>query len=160
MAVRRPVQAAEHVHHRGFARAARAHDGHEFAVLDLQRHTAHGMHIHFAGVVNLVNLFEFDDERSFWFRFLMFCTTSHVTSAASAHTIAPIATVLAARPAQCESAPASIPPMGIMPPKTSAQMPITRPRISSEAPICNSVFVVEKNSSIPQPPIPSNTNAT
>ena len=44
------VEAAERVHQGGFARAARAHDGHEVAALDVQRDAAHGFHLDFAGL--------------------------------------------------------------------------------------------------------------
>ena len=47
-----------HVHQGGFARTARAHDRHEFAALNFQRDAAHGVDIHFAGVVNLVDILE------------------------------------------------------------------------------------------------------
>ena len=40
---------------------------------------------------------------------------------------------------------------GIIPPKMSAQIPITRPRISSGTIVCTVVFEVEKKSIIPKP---------
>src|SRR5580765_1488685 len=54
-------------------------------------------------------------------------TASHVTSAAPPQMTAPMA-IVRGTPSQCDNVPASSPPIGIMPPKTSAQMPITRPR--------------------------------
>ena len=61
IAAGRAVEAADHVHQRGFARAAGAHEGDKFAGQDFQRHAAHGMHLHLAGVIGLVDVFEFDD---------------------------------------------------------------------------------------------------
>ena len=58
---RRTVEAAEQVHERGLAGAARAHERHEFAAVNLDRDAAHGMHGNLAGVVDLVNLLDFDD---------------------------------------------------------------------------------------------------
>ena len=70
-------------------------------------------------------------------------TISHVTTPAPAQTSAPSATVHGT-PTAWDSNPDSIPPTGIMPPNTSAQMPMTRPRIASETPIWMSVLVVAK----------------
>ena len=58
---RRAVETAENVHQSGLAGTTRTHDGDEFALLDFQGDATHGVHIHFAGVVGLVNVFEFDD---------------------------------------------------------------------------------------------------
>src|SRR5205807_1179214 len=58
---RGPIQATQHVHQRRFSRSTGAHYRDKFARLDFERHTAHGMHVHFAGVVDFVNLLEFDD---------------------------------------------------------------------------------------------------
>src|ERR1035437_2788582 len=57
-------------------------------------------------------------------------TNNHATRAVEPQTTAPMATVHGT-PIQCETAPASKPPKGIMPPNISAQMPMTRPRIPS-----------------------------
>ena len=54
-AFRRAIQAAEHVHQRGFSRTARAHDGHEFALGDGQRNAAHRVNVHFAGTINFMD---------------------------------------------------------------------------------------------------------
>ena len=56
----RTIQGAQHVHQRGFARAAGPHDRHEFSGFDFQGDVAHRMHIDLAGVVDLVDLFELD----------------------------------------------------------------------------------------------------
>ena len=58
---RGPVEAAERVHHRGFARTARAHQRDEFALENFQRHAAHGLHLDLAGLVGLVDVLQFDD---------------------------------------------------------------------------------------------------
>ena len=60
-AFRRTVKAADHVHQGGFAGAARTHDGDKFAGQNLPRHAAHGVNVHFAGVIRLVNFDELDD---------------------------------------------------------------------------------------------------
>src|ERR1017187_10057145 len=70
-------------------------------------------------------------------------TVHHVARPAMAQIKAP--TVIAhGTPTACERKPDSRPPTGIMPPSTSVQMPITRPRIASETLVWMSVFVVEK----------------
>ena len=57
----RPVEAADDVHHGGLAGAAGAHERDELALGDFQRHAAHGVHIHLAGVVGLVDVLELND---------------------------------------------------------------------------------------------------
>jgi hypothetical protein len=56
-----PVEAADDIHQRGFARTARAHDGHELAGLNRQRDAAHGVNLHFAGLIDLANVLEGND---------------------------------------------------------------------------------------------------
>ena len=56
MAGRRPIEATQDVHQRGFTGTARTHERDEFAAFDFERHAAHGGHFHFAGVINLVYL--------------------------------------------------------------------------------------------------------
>ena len=60
---------------------------------------------------------------------------------------------------QCATDAASRLPSGIMAPKTSDQIPMTRPRISSGTMVCRTVFEVEKNSSIPNPANTMNISA-
>ena len=55
------VEAADHVHEGGFAGAAGAHEGDEFAGLDVECDAADGVHIYLAGVVGLVDVGECDD---------------------------------------------------------------------------------------------------
>ena len=62
-APRRAVEAAEQIHQRGLARAAGAHQGHEFAALDFERNAPHGVDGHLAGVVDLVEILDLDDSR-------------------------------------------------------------------------------------------------
>ncbi len=57
----RAIEAADGVHERGFARAARTHDGDEFARHDAQRDAAHGVDFHFAGLIDLLEIVERDD---------------------------------------------------------------------------------------------------
>src|ERR1035441_2407546 len=100
------------------------------------------MHIHLAGVVSLVDVLKLNDGTHVGvggFR----CTNNHVTRAAEPHTAAPMATA-PGTPSQCDRPPASKPPTGIMPPKTSAQMPMTRPRMPSATLNWMRVLVVEK----------------
>src|SRR6266850_292226 len=47
----------------------------------------------------------------------------------------------------------------IMPPNTNAQIPITRPRISSATLVWIRVFVVEKYNNMPHPPTARHTSA-
>ena len=61
-AFRRAVETTQQVHDGGFTRAARSHDGDKFAGGNLQRHASHGLHIHFARVVGLVNFLKLDDQ--------------------------------------------------------------------------------------------------
>ena len=61
MAVRRPVERADHVHQRGLAGAARTHDGDKFARQDFQRDAAHGVNVHLARVICLVDIVQLDD---------------------------------------------------------------------------------------------------
>ena len=63
-------------------------------------------------------------------------------------------------PTACDRNPDSRPPKGIIPPNTSAQMPITRPRIALDTLRWIRVLVVEKYSSIPQPPTARQTSAS
>ena len=58
---RRAVQATDDVHQRGFAGAAGAHHGDEFAGLDFQRDPAHRVDVHLPRPVHLVDVFQFDD---------------------------------------------------------------------------------------------------
>ena len=55
------VQASEGVHQGGLARTACAHDGHEFAALDVERHSPDRLHFHLAGLVGFHQLAEFYD---------------------------------------------------------------------------------------------------
>ncbi len=57
------VEAAQHVHQRGFARTAGAHDGHKVAPLDFQGDIAHGLQLDFAGVIGLGEVAELDHWR-------------------------------------------------------------------------------------------------
>jgi hypothetical protein len=52
----RSIQTAKEIHKGRFSGAARAHQGHEFAALNLERHSAHGLHFYFAGPIGLVNV--------------------------------------------------------------------------------------------------------
>ena len=61
-----PVETTDGVHQRALARAAGTHDGDEFAGQNVQRHAAHGVDVHFAGAVNLVDVRELDD-RAHWY---------------------------------------------------------------------------------------------
>ena len=61
IAAARTVQRADHVHQRAFAGATRAHERHEFARENFQRNPAHGMDVHFAGVIHLVDVRKLDD---------------------------------------------------------------------------------------------------
>ena len=54
-------------------------------------------------------------------------------------------------PNKFATAPASRLPTGIIMPKTSDQIPITRPRISSGTIVCRVVLEVAKNSNMPNP---------
>src|SRR5438477_166839 len=100
------------------------------------------MNIHLPRMVDLVDFLEVDDR-------VHVCaggfrrTFSHVTKAAPPQTTAPMAMVFGT-PIQWDRLPASKPPIGIMPPNTSAQIPITRPRILSATLVWIKVLVVEK----------------
>src|ERR1700676_1746231 len=50
---RRAVEATENIHESRLARAARAHERDEFALLDVQRDTAHRAHLHLTGMICL-----------------------------------------------------------------------------------------------------------
>src|SRR5438094_10189436 len=80
-----------------------------------------------------------------------------VTNADTAQTLAPDASAKGV-PSQCATAPASRLPSGIIAPKTSDHTPMTRPRISSGTIVCNTVFEVEKNRSMPKPAKRRNTS--
>ena len=58
-ALARRVQTADQVHQRRLARPGRPHDGDIFAALDLNRHTAEGMHLLGAHLVGLPEVDEF-----------------------------------------------------------------------------------------------------
>ena len=60
-AARRAIEAAEHIHQRGFSRAARAHEGDKLAPRNFQRNAAHGVHVHLAGAVGLVHVLQPND---------------------------------------------------------------------------------------------------
>ena len=66
----RPVQATEDVHQRRFARAAGAHERDEFASFDFQRNAAHGVHVHFAGAIDLVHVNEPNERTVVHVRFI------------------------------------------------------------------------------------------
>src|SRR6184192_3005531 len=57
----RPVQAPQHIHERRFPASARSHDGHKFAALNFQAHSAQGVHACFAQLVIFVNIFHAND---------------------------------------------------------------------------------------------------
>src|SRR5213595_2327503 len=84
---------------------------------------------------------------------------NNVTSADAAQMIAPNASAKGV-PAKCATAPASRLPSGIIAPNTSDHTPMTRPRISSGTIVCNRVFDVEKNNSIPNPAANRNRSAS
>ena len=50
------IETAKEIHKGRFSGAARAHQGDEFAALNLERHSAHGWHFHFAGAIGFVNV--------------------------------------------------------------------------------------------------------
>ena len=62
------VEASEHVHEGGFARAARAHDRHKIPALDFQVDAAHGFHLDFARPIRLGEIVELDDGCAVGFR--------------------------------------------------------------------------------------------
>ena len=49
------------IHQGRFARAARAHEGDEFAARNFQRNAAHGVHVDFAGAVGFVHVLQPND---------------------------------------------------------------------------------------------------
>src|ERR1039457_1399219 len=100
------------------------------------------MHVHLAGVVGLVDVLKLNYDVHAGVGGLR-RTNNHTPRAAEPQTPAPMATA-PGTPSQCERAPASMPPTGIMPPNTSAQMPMTRPRMPSATPNWIKVLVVEK----------------
>src|SRR5690606_22281230 len=54
----RAVEAAEHVHQRRLAGAARTHEGDEFALVDVERDAANGMNGNLARLVDLVDVLD------------------------------------------------------------------------------------------------------
>jgi hypothetical protein len=56
MTRRRPVETTQNIHKCGFSGTARTHKRNKFDAFDLQRHTAHGGHFHFACAVRLMNI--------------------------------------------------------------------------------------------------------
>ena len=58
---RRPIQAPQCIHEGGFARAARAHDGHELALVEFERDPADGVYFYLAGIVDPMDVLEFND---------------------------------------------------------------------------------------------------
>src|ERR1022692_4159204 len=69
--------------------------------------------------------------------------TISVTAAARAQMSAPVA-IVAGVPRKSAMSPACKLPSGIIPPKMSVQIPMTRPRISSGTMLCRTVLEVEK----------------
>src|SRR5215470_4769818 len=57
---RRRIEAAEHIHERGFAAATGAHDGYVFVIANLQRHAAQGVNDLFAHHVVLGDVLDVD----------------------------------------------------------------------------------------------------
>ena len=64
LAVGRPVEAAQDVHHRGLARAGRPDDRHELAGMDLEADVDEGRDLHPAHRVDPADLVERDDRSS------------------------------------------------------------------------------------------------
>ena len=60
----RGIEAAEHVHERRFAAAARAHDGEVFVAMNLQRDTAQRVDDFLAHHVFLGDVLDVDDDRT------------------------------------------------------------------------------------------------
>src|SRR5260370_34964343 len=48
----RPIKTAKEIHEGRFSRAARAHQGNEFAALNLERHSSHGLNFYLAGAIH------------------------------------------------------------------------------------------------------------
>jgi len=57
----RPVETAKRIHEGRFSRAARAHDRHEFTAMKFDGHSTHGVNLHFAGVVDFMDVFKLND---------------------------------------------------------------------------------------------------
>src|SRR5690606_9931034 len=58
---RRPIEAAEEIHQRRFAGAAGAHEGDEFALVDIERDTADGVNGNFPRFVDFVDVLDLDN---------------------------------------------------------------------------------------------------